>query len=201
MGKVVAAMSISVDGYVGASDPEQWFAVHNRVHNWVFRLASWRERQGMAGGEDSISSDLVAYEFANSGAYVMGRSMFDYGEEPWGEQPPFRAPVFVVTHRARRPLHRTGTSFTFVTEGLEAAVKQATEAAAGRDVFLSGGASIVQQAIAAGLLDELHLHQAPVLLGTGVRLWDHIGPGWKELMPVRVTSGDGVTHLYYQFVR
>ncbi|TDC41438.1 dihydrofolate reductase family protein [Micromonospora sp. KC213] len=201
MSKVVAAMSISVDGYVGASDPEQWFPVHNRVHNWVFGLAAWRERQGMTGGQHSVSSDLVADEFTSTGAYVMGRTMFDFGEEPWGEEPPFRAPVFVVTHREREPLHRTGTTFTFVTDGLASAIKQATEAAEGRDVFLSGGASIVQQAIAAGLLDELHLHQTPVLLGTGVRLWDHIGAGWKELEPIRVTPGDGVTHLYYRCVR
>ncbi|MBG0828237.1 dihydrofolate reductase [Planomonospora sp. ID67723] len=201
MSKVVAAMSISVDGYVGGSDPEQWFPVHNRVHGWVFHLAAWRERQGMTGGDHTVSSDLVAEEFADTGAYVMGRTMFDFGEEPWGEQPPFRVPVFVVTHHEREPLHRIGTSFTFVTEGLESAIKQAVEAAEGRDVFLSGGASIVQQAIAAGLLDELHLHQAPVLLGAGIRLWDHIGPGWKELTPIRVTPGNGVTHLYYQFLR
>ncbi|GGN35090.1 dihydrofolate reductase [Actinoplanes campanulatus] len=201
MSNVVAAMSISVDGFVGASDPEQWFPVHNRVHDWVFELAAWRERQGMTGGRTSVSSDLVAEEFAGTGAYVMGRSMFDFGEEPWGEEPPFHAPVFVVTHRKREPLHRVGTTFTFVTEGLESAVEQAADAAGERDVFVSGGASIVQQAIAAGLLDELHLHQVPVLLGAGVRLWDHIGTGWKELEPTRITPGDGVTHLYYRFPR
>ncbi|MBM7494053.1 dihydrofolate reductase [Micromonospora luteifusca] len=201
MSKVVAAMSISVDGYVGASDPEQWFPVHNRLHSWVFDLAAWRERQGMTGGHASVSSDLVAEEFTSTGAYVMGRTMFDFGEEPWGEEPPFRAPVFVVTHREREPLRRAGTTFTFVTEGLESAVKQAADAAGERDVFLSGGAGIVQQTIAAGLLDELHLHQVPMLLGTGVRLWDHIGTDWKELEPPRITPGDGVTHLYYRFTR
>ncbi|MFC7246705.1 dihydrofolate reductase family protein [Catellatospora aurea] len=199
MGKVISAMSISVDGYVGAADPEQWWPVHERLHGWVFGLAAWRSRQNMEGGAHTVSSDLVAEEFAGTGAYVLGRNMFDYGQEPWGEKPPFQAPVFVPTHRPREPLTRIGTTFTFVTEGIEAALKLAREAAGDKNVFVSGGASIVQQCIRAGLLDELHLHQTPVLLGAGIRLWDDIGTDWKDLQPTRVTAADGVTHLYYGF--
>ena len=202
MGIVTASMSISVDGYVGSADEGQWWPVHERLHRWVFDLRSWRARQGMDGGVDSVSSQIVEDEFANAGAYVMGRDMFDFGEEPWGDDPPFRAPVFVVTHRERETLRRQGgTTFTFVTDGVAAAIERARASAGDRDVRLSGGASVVRQAIAAGLLDELNLHQTPVLLGAGVRLWDDIGPQWREMEPTRAVAGDGVTHLTYRFTR
>ncbi|WP_018349316.1 dihydrofolate reductase family protein [Longispora albida] len=198
-GKVVSAMSISVDGYVGTPDMDQWMPVHERLHRWVFDLAAWRSRQGMEGGREDVSSGLVAEEFATTGAYVLGRNMFDFGEEPWGDEPPYEAPVFVVTNRERETLVKGKTTFHFVTGGLELAIERAKEAAGDRNVFVSGGASIVQQSIKAGLLDELHLHQVPVLLGEGIRLWDGIGTQWKELAPARVTLGEGVTHLYYTF--
>ncbi|CAM3224900.1 dihydrofolate reductase family protein [Stackebrandtia soli] len=202
MGIVTASLSISVDGYVGSADEGQWWPVHERLHQWVFDLRSWRARQGMDGGVDSVSSQIVEDEFANAGAYVMGRDMFDFGEEPWGDDPPFRAPVFVVTHRERETLRRQGgTTFTFVTDGVAAAIERARASAGDRDVRLSGGASVVRQAIAAGLLDELNLHQTPVLLGAGVRLWDDIGPQWREMEPTRAVAGDGVTHLTYRFTR
>lgn len=200
MGIVTSAMSISLDGYVGIDEPDRWWDVHNRLHRWVFALSSWRERQGLEGGESNVSSQLIAEQFSTTGAYVLGRNMFDFGVEPWGEDPPFRAPVFVVTNRGQEPIVKGGgTSYTFVTEGVEAAIEQARAAAGDRDVFVSGGASIVQQCIKSALLDELHLHQSSVLLGAGIRLWDEIGPEWKELQPTRVIAADGVTHLYFRF--
>ena len=163
-----------------------------------------------AGGEPSVNSDIVEETFAAAGAYVMGRRMFDGGELPWGEEPPFRAPAFVVTHRPREVLERKGgTSFTFVTDGIERAVELAREAAGGKDVAVSGGGTLLRQVLAAGLLDELELHIAPVLLGDGMRLFaagEGASPGAGlglgsheaiELTPVRVIETPEVTHIRY----
>ena len=126
--------------------------------------------------------------------------MFDAGEVPWGDEPPFHAPVFVVTHRPREVLHRQGTSFTFVTEGPERAVELAREAAGDKDVAVAGGGELLRQVLTAGLLDQLELHIAPVLLGDGQRLFDGLGLGADdgvELVPVRIVESPGVTHIRY----
>jgi dihydrofolate reductase len=178
-----------IDGWMRGPEAPGFF----RVTRWVVDAMSWRERLGRSGGAASINSDLVAESFAAAGAYVMGRRMFDGGELPWGDDPPFRAPVFVVTHRERDVVHRDGgTSFTFVTGGLEEAVERARTAAGDRDVAIAGGGSLLRQVIAAGLLDELDLHIAPVLLGDGQRLFDpSLGLGHDEgieLVPTRVVE-------------
>src|SRR5262249_49954238 len=185
MTKVTAQMSVSLDGfYAGpksSADPRDMTAWMEgpeapgffRVTRWVIDAMGWRERQGFAGGERSVNSRIIEETFAAAGAYVMGRRMFDGGEIPWGDVPPFRAPVFVVTHRHREILQRQGgTSFTFVTDGVERAVALAKEAAGGKDVAVAGGGTLLRQVLAAGLLDELELHIAPVLLGDGMRLFD-----------------------------
>jgi dihydrofolate reductase len=164
---------------------------------------AWRERQGYAGGERSVNSQIIQETFAAAGAYVMGRRMFDGGEIPWGDQPPFRAPVFVVTHRYREVLERQGgTAFTFVTDGVERAVELAREAAGGKDVAVAGGGTLLRQVLAAGLLDELELHIATVLLGDGMRLFDSsLGLGTHEgieLTPIRVVETPEVTHIRYR---
>src|SRR5947207_8041503 len=116
----------------------------------------------MSRGEQSVYSSIIEVPLAAAGDYVMGRRMFDGGEIPWGDEPPFRAPVFVVTHRPREVLERQGgTSFTFVTDGIERAVAMAREAAGGKNVAVAGGGTLVRQILAAGLLDELELHIAP----------------------------------------
>ncbi|MEU8638137.1 dihydrofolate reductase family protein [Amycolatopsis sp. NPDC048633] len=214
MTKVTAQMSVSLDGfYTGPRDTKDspdmsgWMRGPEapgffRVTRWAVDAAAWRERQGFAGGERSVDSEIVEETFAAAGAYVMGRRMFDAGEFPWGEEPPFHAPVFVVTHRPREVLERQGgTSFTFVTEGLERAVELARDAAGGKDVAVAGGGELLRQVLAAGLLDQLDLHVAPVLLGDGQRLF---GPGLGlgvdngiELVPARVVESPGVTHLRY----
>jgi dihydrofolate reductase len=163
---------------------------------------AWRERQGFAGGERSINSDVIEETFAAAGSYVMGRRMFEGGEIPWGDEPPFRAPVFVVTHRPREVLERRGgTSFTFVTDGIERAVELAEEAAGGKDVAVAGGGTLVRQMPAAGLLEQLELHIAPVLLGDGQRLFDaNLGLAADEgveLIPTRVVETPEVTHIRY----
>jgi dihydrofolate reductase len=124
--------------------------------------------------------------------------MFDEGEVGWPDPPPFRAPVFVLTHRARDPWVRQGTTFTFVTDGIESAVEQARAAAGDKDVQVAGGADVVQQSLDAGLLEELQIHLAPVLLGAGARLFDRVDPGRVQLEPTRVVDSPTVTHLRYR---
>lgn len=192
---------MSLDGYVTGPDPRPEAPLGDdgeRLHDWVTRLASWRARHGMDGGETGPDDDLMAESF-DVGAFVMGRGMFDSGEGPWGEDPPFRVPVFVVTHRGREPLVKGETTFTFVTDGVESAVAQAREAAGDRDVSLAGGADVARQCIAAGLLDEVTLHVVPIALGGGVRMFD--GPLGGELEPAEAIAGDGVTHLRYRPAR
>jgi len=214
MTKVTAQMSVSLDGYYAgprtSTDPHDMAAWMEstegpgffRVTRWVIDAVGWRERLGFAGGEQSVNSQIVEETFAAAGAYVMGRRMFDGGEIPWGDKPPFQAPVFVVTHRPREVLERQGgTSFTFVTDGIERAVRMARDAAGGKNVAVSGGGTLLRQVLAAGLLDELELHIAPVLLGDGMRLLDG-GMGLDpregiELTPVHVVETPEVTHIRY----
>ena len=211
MPKVTAQMSVSLDvfytGPRGSKDMSGWIGGPEapgffRVTRWAVDAMSWRERLGFAGGEQSIDSEIIEEMFAAAGAYVMGRRMFDGGEIPWGDEPPFRAPVFVVTHRDREVLERQGgTSFTFVTDGIERAIEMARKAAGGKNVAVAGGGTLVRQILAAGLLDELELHIVPVLLGDGMRLLDG-GLGLDpregiELTPVRVVETPEVTHIRY----
>jgi dihydrofolate reductase len=173
-----------------------------RVTRWVVDAMAWRERQGFAGGEPSVNSSIVEETFAAAGAYVMGRRMFDAGEVPWGDNPPFRAPVFVVTHRSREVLVKEGgTSFTFVTDGVERAVELARKASGDKDVAVAGGGTLLRQVLQAGLLEELELHIAPVILGDGQRLLDAslgLGPDEGiELTPTRVIEAPEVTHVRY----
>lgn len=203
MPKVRCNMSVSLDGYVCGPEavesraPDAGFF---RVTAWVTELASWRVEHGMDGGRTGADDDLHKEMIANVGAHVMGRGMADGGLEPWGENPPFHTPVFVVTHRPHEPVPREGgTTFHYVTDGVHAAVEQAKAAAGDRDVAVAGGATMVQEVIAAGLLDELQLHVAPVLLNGGIRLLDGIPPKTMELELARVVSSPDVLHLTYRF--
>lgn len=210
MTKVTAQLSVSLDGFYAGARHEgdgSWMdsaeaAGFFRITRWVIDAMAWRERQGFAGGEQGTNSDIIAEAYEAAGAYVMGRRMADGGEVPWGEEPPFRAPVFVVTHRPRQTLvRRGGTSFTYVTEGIAGAIEQARAAANGKNVAVAGGGSLVRQVLKAGLLDELELHIVPVVLGTGMRLLDaDLDLAEKEaieLTPTRVVHTAGVTHLRY----
>jgi dihydrofolate reductase len=216
MGLVTAQMSVSLDGYyagpraaddvvaaggwLGSAEAAGFF----RVTRWVINAMAWRERQGFKGGEASVNSDLIAASFAANGAYVMGRRMADGGEGPWGDTPPFHAPVFVVTHRPRETLQRQGgTSFTYVTDGVAGAVTRARAAAGDKDVAVAGGGTLLRQVLAAGLLDQLDLHIVPVVLGNGMRLLDPAGldlPDFEaiELTPTRVVETPDVTHIRYR---
>jgi dihydrofolate reductase len=214
MTKVTAQMSLSVDGcYAGPAftggpkDVAGWMQSPEalgffRITRWVTDAAGWRERQGFAGGERSVSSEIVEESFAAAGAYVMGRRMFEGGEIPWGDDPPFRAPVFVVTHRPHEVVERQGgTSFTFVTGGVEQAVKMAREAAGDKDVAVAGGGTLLRHVMKAGLLEQLELHIVPVVLGDGQRLFDAgldlADDQGIELTPTRVIGTPEVTHIRY----
>jgi dihydrofolate reductase len=214
MAKVTCDLSMSLDGYVAGPNQtleEPLGHGGERLHEWALRLRAFRERHGMEGGEPGPDNDIVEEWLDASGAEVMGRRMFSGGEGPWendpnadgwwGDDPPFRAPVFILTHHAREPVQKGGgTSYTFVTDGLESALDQARTAAAGKNVQLGGGASVVQQALNTGLLDELNVHLVPVLLGTGgVRLLEGLQPAELEL--TRVIESPYVTHLRYRAKR
>ncbi|MEU0547046.1 dihydrofolate reductase family protein [Micromonospora sp. NPDC005979] len=209
MTKVTAQLSVSLDGFYAGPQFDgdgDWIdsaeaAGFFRITRWATEAAAWRERLGFAGGERDTNSDVLAETFEAAGAYVMGRRMADGGEVPWGEEPPFRAPVFVVTHRPRETLLRGGgTSFTYVTDGVASAVEQARAVAGGKNVAVAGG-GLVRQVLKAGLLDELELHVVPVVLGTGLRLLDaDLDLDAKEaieLTPTRVIHTPQVTHIRY----
>jgi len=206
MGKVHVDMSKSLDGFVAGPNAGPHNAIGDgghRIQQWMYDVESWRERQSLQGGQANQDDEVSKERFARTGAYVMGRRMFDEGEVGWPDPPPFRAPVFVLTHQAREPWDRQGgTTFTFVTEGIESALEQARAAAGEKDIQISGGAAIVRQFIEAGMLEELQIHLAPVLLGGGVRLFDRIDTeDAVELEVTRVIDFPRVTHLRYRVVK
>jgi len=215
MSKLKCDISISLDGCVAGPNQSEENPLGEggeRLHDWVVSLATWREAHGLEGGEVNASARVVEEARANVGAGVMGRNMFgpagggDWGDEQWrgwwGDDPPYHYPVFVVTHFPRDPVEmKGGTTFHFVTDGIESALEQAQHAAGGRDVMLWGGAQVVNQYLAAGLLNELELHVVPVLLGGGARLFDNLGNAQVQLKQVRAVEAPGVTHLKYRVVR
>ncbi len=167
-----------------------------------YGLASWRERHGLEGGEASRDGELLEEAFRDTRAAVMGRRMFDLAEGRWGDEPPFHMPVFIVTHKPRETVVKQGgTSYNFVTDGIESALAQAREAAGEGDVSIAGGANVVQQYLAAGLLDEIQVHVVPLLLGDGVRLFDQLGSYPIELERTRVIDSPVVTHLKFRVAR
>jgi len=173
-----------------------------RLHEWAFGLEGWRKPHGMSGGETNRDSEVMEEAVKNTGAYVMGRRMFDLGEEPCGDNPPFHCPVFVVTPNSRKTLVKEGgTTFTFVTDGIDRALEQAKTAAGKKNVSVSGGANIIQQLLKAGRLDDIQIHIAPVLLGAGRRLFEDMGSEHIELEPTRVIDSPAVTHLRYRVVK
>jgi dihydrofolate reductase len=211
MGKLRLGITMSLDGYVAGpgQDAENPLGVGGmRLHEWFFPLREFREMHGETGGEVNASSAVVMERWANIGATIMGRNMFGPIRGPWpdeswrgwwGEDPPYHHPVFVLTHHARDPLEmRGGTTFHFVTDGIESALAQARDAAAGSDVWLAGGASAVNQYLAAGLVDEIDVSIAPVILGAGERLFEGLERDGIRVTQIRVVEGPGVTHIKYR---
>jgi dihydrofolate reductase len=198
MPKVTCEISMSLDGFIAGPNDKPGNGLGDggeRLHEWVTALESWRERHNLSGGEAGRDSELLEESFKNAGAVLVGRRMFDNAEE-WGDDPPFRVPVFVVTHRPREKLVKEGaTTFTFV-DGVEQALDQARAAAGAKDVSVGGGATVIQQLMKAGLLDELQIHLVPVFLGGGRPLFGDMGQ--MELECTRVIESPAVTHLRYR---
>jgi dihydrofolate reductase len=214
MSKLRCHIAISLDGFVAGPNQSEENPLGEggeRLHGWMVPLAAWRQSHGHRGGEVNESARIVEESRENIGAGVMGRNMFGpiggggWVDEQWtgwwGEDPPYHHPVFIVTHYPRDPVEMAGgTTFHFVTDGIESALEQARQAAGGKDVRLWGGGQVAGQYLAAGLLDELELHIVPALLGDGARLFDNFGEAEVRLEQVRAVEAPGVTHLKYRLV-
>lgn len=193
MGKVITDMSMSLDGFIaGPKDdhnPDRELGALEILHGWKFPPK---------GNFEEIAGEM----FGNVGAVVMGRRMFDPGEEPWGDNPVFHAPVFVLSHTPReRIVKQGGTTYTFVPDGIESALEQTRAAAGSKDIMVAGGANTIQQYLKAGLLDEIHLTIVPVLLGEGIRLFENLGTDHIELEKISVIDDPGVTHFRFRILR
>ena len=209
MSKTIAFITTSADGFVAG--PRQSIDSPlgegaDGIHDWAFKLRAFRDPHGQEGGDVGPSNDFCEEVFAGVGAEIMGRNMFGGGPGPWkvddpwngwwGDDPPFHMPVFVLTHHEREPLTISDTTFTFVTEGARSALEQAQDAAAGGNVLIAGGAEAINQYLAAGLVDQLDVNFVPLILGSGARLLDGVGPDVK-LEQKAVVEGSGVTHVRY----
>lgn len=180
MPKVALEMSVSLDGFATGPDDDL-----TRVHAWMSE----------EGAEAAVA------EFMAAGAVVAGRRTFDQGQEPWGDEPPFPMPVFVLTHERRQPLEKGASRFTFVADGIDEALRLAKDAAGDKEVIVMGGASIARQYLSAGLVDELRLHLVPTLLGAGIPLFGPVGGPSADWRRTKVVEAPGVTHLWFEAVR
>ena len=199
-GKVFFSVSMSLDGFIAPESVEdlmgqQWM----ELQQWIFPQRFFRENLKLGeGGEEGRDNDIVRETFERTGASVMGKRMFDAGEQAWPEEAPFHTPVFVVTHEKRDPWERPGgTTFHFVNDGIEPALVLAREAAGHRDVRIAGGGATILEYLNAGLIDEFSIALSPVLFGSGVRLFEGVDAGRVALAQLRAEPSQRVTHLTY----
>jgi dihydrofolate reductase len=209
MSRLRVSITMSLDGYVAGPDQSEQNPLGlggERLHEWLVGLQAFREAHGgEPGGEVNASTAIAEGILGGVGATIMGRNMFGGGPGPWrenwqgwwGDEPPYHHPVFVLTHHPREPLELEGTTFHFVTDGIESALEQARAAAGDKDVSVGGGATAVQQYLSAGLLDELLISVVPVLLGAGARLFDNLGDPLPQLRQVEAIEAPSVTHIRY----
>jgi dihydrofolate reductase len=218
-GKVFFSVTMSLDGFMapeavpveyvfspeGQNDPraQRWMTKWSELQAWLFPQRWFRENLKLGeGGEEGLDNDIARATYERTGASVMGKRMFDGGELAWPEEAPFHTPVFVVTHTKRDPWERPGgTTFHFVNDGIESALLQAREAAGDRDVRIAGGAETIQEYLDSGLIDEFSITLAPVLFGTGIRLFDRVDPDRLALNQARTAASTRVTHLTYTAVK
>jgi dihydrofolate reductase len=196
MGIVFLDITTSLDGFIAAPNVSvaQPFGDYGAcLHEWLFHRVS--------SSDDAVDDKVTAEMFANTGAILLGRTMFDVGEESWGDDGAFRRPCFVLTHRKRAALRRGQTTFTFVADGLESGLQQASAAADGKDICVPGGANVVQQCLRAGVIDQLRLHIVPVLFGAGTRLFEGQIPELRMLDGPVVRHSIAATHLVYDVRR
>jgi dihydrofolate reductase len=204
MGKVAVDITTSLDGFIAGPNDGLELPLGEYgelLHEWVYGLRAWREPHGLEGGETNRDSEILEESLADRGAVIVGRRMYD-NARGWGDEPPFHMPVFVLTHEAREPESKEGgTTFTFVTDGVQSAFEQAKEAAGDKNILIGGGANTVQQFLKAGLVDEIQIHVAPLLLGGGVKLLDGLSSDEVKLESTRVVESPVVTHLQYRVVK
>ena len=218
-GKVFFSVTMSLDGFMapeevpyevvfsseGRDDPraQRWMAKWQELQAWVFPTRFFRQNLKFGdGGEEGVDDDTARATFERTGVSIMGKRMFDAGALSWPEEAPFHTPVFVVTHTERDPWQRPGgTTFHFVNDGIESALDQAREAAGDRDVRIAGGAETIQEYLDTGLIDEFSITLAPVLFGTGIRLFDRVDPDRLALNQARSAASARVTHLTYTAVK
>ena len=193
MVKVYVSLSMSLDGFI--TEPNEGVGSPlgddpGRLHDWMF------------DAKTETDAAILDEIYASTGAVLIGKRMFDVGFKPWGDPPPFGMPVFVVTHEARDPLPmQGGTTYTFVSDGIESGLAQARAAAGDKNVGIWGGANIVRQYLKAGLLDEMQIHLIPVLLGNGVRLFEDLGPERIELRKISLIETPSATHFRFEVVK
>jgi dihydrofolate reductase len=214
MTKIRFGVAMSLDGYLDGPNQslENPLGVGGlELHSWAFALAAFRTtHEGGDAGEVNASTQIVEEAQRNVGAVIMGRNMFGgypgpWRDDPawtgwWGDDPPYHAPVYVLTHHPRASVEmKGGTTFHFITDGIESALARARAAASGKDIVIGGGAKVIQQYLAAGHVDEFNLSVAPVVLGSGERLFDNVGD--LKLAQIRVIDAPGVTHIKYRVVK
>ena len=211
MSRLKFSASMSLDGYSAGPDQsrDNPLGVGGRgLHEWAFATRTFHAMQGQEGGETGVDDEQAGAWSHGTGATIMGRNMFgpvrgEWGDESWngwwGDDPPYHTPVFVLTHHAREPVEmQGGTTFHFVTDGIEAALERAREAAGGLDVSIGGGAATVQQYLRVGLVDEMRIHVVPVLLGGGERLFDDVGGAIDDYELVELVSSPAAAHFTYR---
>ena len=213
MSRVFFSISMSLDGFLAPDGMDMAHADDPTYHDWLNQwseLQKWTERQRFfrenlnlgEGGETGEDNRILEETFHRTGVSIMGKRMFEGGERFWPEEAPFHTPVFVVTTQARSPWVRPGgTTFYFVNDGIESALRQAREAAGERDIRIAGGANVITQYLNAGLVDEFTISLAPVIFGGGTRLFEGIDRSMVRLEIASTISSPLVTHLRYVVTR
>jgi dihydrofolate reductase len=219
MGKLTFDIAISLDGYVAGPNQSKETPLGEggeAIHEWMFALASFNEQHGRSGGVTNADSEVLDESVRNLGAYLMGRNMFGGGKGPWGsdpafgdswsgwwgDDPPYHLPVFVLTHHQREPLEMEGgTTFHFVTDGIEAALERARDAAGEKDVRIAGGADVIRQYLKAGVVDDFQIHVSPLMLGGGTTLFGELGKDVPAVELTKTVASPAVTHMSYRVVK
>lgn len=205
MGKVFFDVGITIDGYIAGPNrrPDNPLGDGGlSIHDWMFKQKSFREHVGMEGGEENNNdNDIIGRIFNRIGANIMGRHMFEEGEANWPEEAPFHTPVYVLTQQRREPWERKGgTIFYFTNESLDLILKKAKKDAGEKDVRISGGASVIQQYLNAGFIDEFSIHIAPILMGEGIRLFENLRKDNFSFEIDNAVQSPDVTHIFYRVI-
>ena len=205
MSKIIFDSGISLDGFFAGdnrSPKNPMGGVSGKIHSWMFNQKAFWDYLGMEGGkEDGADGKFIRETIDRTGAFIMGKRMFEEGEVSWPNDL-YKADVYVLTHEKREPWVQEGsTTFYFINDGIETALERALQSAKGKDVRIQGGANTIQQFLNAGLVDEFFIHIAPVFLGSGIRLFDGIDKNKYDLKIAEVTTSNLVTHLKYKLIK